>query len=249
MSRLQAILERYRVSADPLRTQRRIELVAIALGLLLCLQLAFFGVRLATLRAPEPLAPAADSMRVPLVLSPDTVAADERGEIVARPLFWSSRRPASTGEDEEEPPPVAGAGPLRDVKQVGIFGSGDDAGIIALVKGKKRRILLGETVNGWTLESIRSTESQFSNGERSETLTLEPGKVKTTPNPAVKYVMPSGTARKSLTPIVGAPGTRPVQPQSGSPGKTGAAPGAKSKADDEPGLGLGQSGWRQPASE
>ena len=46
MSWLGAIRQRYAVSTDPLRTQRKIELVLLLLALLLCLQLTFGGERL-----------------------------------------------------------------------------------------------------------------------------------------------------------------------------------------------------------
>lgn len=52
MSRWKSIVNRYRVSEDPLRTLRRIELLALLLGLLLCLQLAWGSFRLATMAAP-----------------------------------------------------------------------------------------------------------------------------------------------------------------------------------------------------
>ena len=110
MSWLQAIGGRYRVSEDPLRTLRRIELLAVLLGFLLCLQLAYGALRLVAMAAPEPVAPAADSLQVPAVLSPAVVAAAERNEIVSRPLFWSSRRPVDKVATLAEP---AGAGAQR----------------------------------------------------------------------------------------------------------------------------------------
>ena len=149
MSLLHAIRKRYSVTADPLRTQRRIELAAVLLGCLLCLQVAYDGVRLLTLEMPEAVEPAADSMRVPGVRTSETVAASERRELVGRPLFWAGRRPVEVVDiPEDTPAEDATASELRDVKQVGVFGSGEEAGIIALVKGKKRRILLGETLDG-----------------------------------------------------------------------------------------------------
>ena len=175
MSWLQAIGGRYRVGEDPLRTLRRIELLAVLLGFLLCLQLAYGALRLVAMAAPEPVAPAADSLQVPAVLSPAVVAAAERNEIVSRPLFWSSRRPvdqvAVLANPDGQP------GELQGVQLVGLFGSGEQAGIIALVKGEKRRILLGDTVEGWTLKSITPYELVVSDGERTETLALLAGNV------------------------------------------------------------------------
>lgn len=179
MSRWKSLVNRYRASEDPLRTLRRLELLALLLGLLLCLQLAWGGVRLATMAAPDPVAPAADSLQVPAVLAHEVVNARARNEIISRPLFWSSRRPvdavATVLESTSQP------GGLQGVKLLGLFGSGDQAGIIALVKGQKRRILLGEAVEGWTLASITPTALVVANGERTETLVLQPVPVTASP--------------------------------------------------------------------
>ena len=56
MSWMHNIIQRYRVSEDPLRTLRRMEMVALLLVMLLCLQLAVGGFGLAALTGPEPKA-------------------------------------------------------------------------------------------------------------------------------------------------------------------------------------------------
>lgn len=228
MSWLETIGSRYRVSGDPLRTLRRIELVAVLLGLLLCLQLALGALGLATLSAPDPVTPAPDSLRVPPVLSPVSVAASERNEIINRPLFWSSRRPVEAVATVVEP--EAKAGELKGVKLVGLFGSGERAGIIALVKDKKRRILLGDEIEGWTLKSVTPFELVVANGERTETLALERGKIKAPP------------AGKSKSPEQGRVGQVQAYPDSpASPAGSGAgakagtgATGAGAKSGGKP---------------
>jgi hypothetical protein len=179
MSWLQMLRNRYRVTGDPLRTLRRIELFAVLLALLLCLQLALGALRLVTVAAPEAVTPAPDSLQVPAVLGPAVVAASERNEIITRPLFWSSRRPFEAVATLAEPDTQAGE--LKGIELVGLFGSGDQAGIIALVKGEKRRILLGDVVEGWTLKSISPSELVVTNGDRTETLALQRGQVKAAP--------------------------------------------------------------------
>ena len=181
MNWLRQLGSRYRVGDDPLRTLRRIELVTLLLGLLLCLQLAWGALRLVTQAAPEPLAPAADSFQVPPVVAPAVVAAAGRNEILSRPLFWSGRRPVEQVATRTDDGGQAGSlpGELSDVKLLGLFGSGKQAGIIALVQDQKRRILLGDTVQGWTIESITPFALVLSNGERSETLVLQQGTVTT----------------------------------------------------------------------
>lgn len=216
MSWLENIGKRYRVSGDPLRTLRRIELVAVLLGLLLCLQLALGGLRLVSLSAPDPVTPAPDSLRVPMVLSPLLVAASERNEIISRPLFWSSRRPLEEVATLAEP--EAKAGELKGVKLVGLFGSGEQAGIIALVKGQKRRILLGDVVEGWTLKSVTPFELVVVDGDRTKTLALERGQIK---------AAPAGKSNDK-SPEHGRAGQVPAYP--GSP----AAPAASEKNSGKP---------------
>ena len=59
MSWLRAMASRYRVSDDPLRTVRKIELLVLLLAALLCLQLGYSTFRFMTLAAPVPVVPAA----------------------------------------------------------------------------------------------------------------------------------------------------------------------------------------------
>jgi hypothetical protein len=192
VSWLHAIIQRYRVSEDPLRTLRRIEMIALLLGVLVCLQLAYGAIQLAAISGPDPVQPAPDSLQVPAVLGPAVVAANERNEIITRPLFWAGRQPADAVETQEEP--KGKAGELKGVKLVGVFGSGERAGIIALVKGKKQRILVGERLEGWTLESIEAGEIVLANGQRSESLTLQRGSVLKAA-PATKKAPAAATGR------------------------------------------------------
>ena len=61
---------RYTQHTDPLRTQRRLELVALLLVMFICLQLVAGLVGLAVSTGPGPIEPAADSLRVPAVSAP-----------------------------------------------------------------------------------------------------------------------------------------------------------------------------------
>ena len=166
------VRSRYRVAADPLRTERKVELAALVLGLLLCLQLLYSGVRLVMDPAFAAVAPAADVLQVKRVDSPATVATSQSDEIRSRPLFWQTRRPIQSIAVA----PDAGskrAGPLKEVKLLGVFGSGDTAGIIVLVKDKKQRILQGESVQGWTLDEVEPNRVVLVDGGRSEELVLK----------------------------------------------------------------------------
>lgn len=175
MTGWRALRERYAVTADPLRTQRRLELVALLLAVVICVQLVAGLVGLTVTAGPAAIEPAADSLRVPPVTEPRVLAARERNDILSRPLFWVGRRPLEAVALAEEPGASgAGSEELSAVKLVGVFGDGDTAGVIVLVKDKKQRILRGEAVEGWSLKSIEPTgEAVFSRGARRETLSLQ----------------------------------------------------------------------------
>jgi hypothetical protein len=176
MSTRVSLLDRYRVAGDPLRSERRVELIALAVTALLLLQLLYSVVRVSFLAEPEPIAPSLDSLEDLGLMQVVALDAAMREEIVNRPLFWPGRQPLSAqpdGSGESAAAEGAKQSELDEVKLVGVFGGGDSAGIIALVKGKKRRILLGGDLNGWTLESVEPGAVVFANGERHGGLTLE----------------------------------------------------------------------------
>ncbi len=182
MSGWRALRERYTQSADPLRTQRRLELVALLLGLFICLQLVAGFIGLAVSTGPGAIEPAADSLRVPAVSAPAVVAAAERNEIISRPLFWVGRRPIEVVAAIKDPDAARGGNvELKEVKLVGLFGGGETAGAIVLVKGKKQRILRNESLEGWTLETIGPEEAVFTRGARREALGLERASVNSDP--------------------------------------------------------------------
>ena len=178
MKLLERVRARYAVTVDPLRSERRVEAVLVALGFALCLQLLYSGARLALMSSPEAILPAEDALRAAAPGSLAAVTAEQSDEIRRRPLFWQDRRPlasdasvAVTEEAAEE------AGEIKGVKLVGVFGSGDSAGVIAVVKGKKQRILQGDAVQGWTLESVAPDRAVLATGDRRAELLLKQGKV------------------------------------------------------------------------
>jgi hypothetical protein len=175
MSLLAKLRERYKVQVNPLRAERRVELLVLGLVLLLLLQLAYSIFQLATIARPEPILPAIDSTGEGGALWVEGVTEAASQEVRARPLFWTSRRPYSPEPEEtlvEEAP--AETGELKEIKLVGIFGAGDSAGIITLVQGKKQRILLGEEIGGWKLDAIEQDQAEFSSGGRTRKLTMKP---------------------------------------------------------------------------
>lgn len=167
--------ERYRVAEDPLRTERRAELLVLVLAALLCLQLFYSVLRLVTLSAPEPVAPAAGSLEVADVGARADVSEAESELMKSRPLFWRTRRPAAASVVAA---PVAKEAPAKSgnidkVKLRGVFGSGDSAGIIAQVGEKQRRIRVGDVVEGWTLVAVKPDRGVFENGGRKWEMILK----------------------------------------------------------------------------
>ncbi len=170
-------VNRYRVAEEPLRSERRVELLLLVVGGLLCLQLLYSGVRLARLSAPPSIPPAAESLEVATVGERADVTESESELLRSRPLFWRTRRPteaaATTAVVKQEDTAKSGNGNIDKVKLRGVFGSGDSAGIIALVNGKKRRIRVGDTVEGWTLIAVKSDRGVFDNAGRKSQLMLK----------------------------------------------------------------------------
>lgn len=198
MKLLERVRARYAVTADPLRSERRVEAMLVVLGFALCLQLLYSGARLAFVSRPAAVMPAEDALRAAAVDSLATVTAEQSDEIRRRPLFWQDRRPlendASVAAVSEEA--AEEAGEIKGVKLVGVFGSGDSAGVIALVKGKKQRILQGDAVQGWTLESVAPDRAVLVTGDKREELFLKQGKV-------IAVMQPQPMVKSGVTPVKG----------------------------------------------
>jgi hypothetical protein len=170
------IYDRYMASGGARRAERLIELVTIGLAILLLLVLLLSGLRLAILSTPQAIPPAIDGISDAQLMSVERVSAAQSDEIRARPLFWVSRRPlagAVAGIDGSGNP-AAKPGSLEGVQLLGLFGSGETAGIIAIIDQQQRRVLLGGQVAGWTLDSIQRNSVEFTNGDRREKLVLLP---------------------------------------------------------------------------
>jgi hypothetical protein len=106
--------------------------------------------------------------------------------------------------------------------------------------------LLGDSVEGWTLKSIRPSELVVANGERTETLALQRGKVKATSAGNGAGKNNSKSREQGLVGQVKAyPGnpTPPAGPGAGTKAAatTGSKPAA-GQAEPEPSLGLGPQG-------
>ncbi|HEY6131700.1 MAG TPA: hypothetical protein VIV27_06750 [Halioglobus sp.] len=172
MTWLLSVRDRYRVAVDPLRTERRIELAVLLAALLFFLQLGYGAFRLAIMSTPDPVLPTADSLQVQRPLSLSTITDEQSNDIRNRPLLWPARRPLETvgsesvGENVQEQE-------FKDIKLLGVFGSGASVGIIARVNNNIRRLHLGEDVGGWKLKSVRGSDVVFTAGSRQAKLVLQ----------------------------------------------------------------------------
>jgi hypothetical protein len=216
VSLLASVKARYAPVADPLRSERRVELVVVVLLVLLLLQLLWAGGRLLLARDIAPVAPAPDSLRVAELPTPAVVSAEDSAAVQSRPLFWAERRPVEGSlaivEAEAEAAAKEKAAPkMKDVALLGIFGSGGSGGAIVAVKGKQRRVTVGEAVEGWRLQSVAANEAVFVSGGQRDARELLP-----------RVIAPQVDAAGDIIP----PGA----------GQGGAAAG---EADEEPQLSLG----------
>jgi len=98
---------------------------------------------------------------------------------VERPLFLPDRRPSATevpalGQTVVQVTPAEAAREIEGVTLLGVFSSSDASGLILSERGLgKRRLVEGETLQGWTLVGIESRAAIFSDGARTERLEME----------------------------------------------------------------------------
>jgi pyruvate/2-oxoglutarate dehydrogenase complex dihydrolipoamide acyltransferase (E2) component len=172
VSRLQSLAQRYRVVSDPLRTERRLELLLLLLLALLLLLVVYGVLRLALLSAPATVLPAADTLEVGNIAPRFQPDAADSSEIRSRPLFWPGRRPQEAVAASPEQPEKTNS-ELKGVKLVGVFGAGDSAGIIVQGKNGKRRLLVGQEMDGWELASVNSNEVTLTRSGETRSLLLK----------------------------------------------------------------------------
>jgi hypothetical protein len=172
---LSEVMVRYQVAENPLKAERRVELLAVILLLILGLQIVLACVSMLGARSVALILPSEDVLTVGALEQVALVNAAARNEIVSRPLFWEGRSPVSTAEvDVVEPDQTEPAEKkIKGVKVVGIYGSGTAGGAIVRVKGAKRRVAIGEEINGWVLDTVSTNSVRFVKGASSDELMLQ----------------------------------------------------------------------------
>ncbi len=190
------LLTRYQVQQNPLKTERRIELVVLALLALLLVSLVFGGLRLVASSGLEPVFPSVDSLAVQTLQLGEGLTAEQAAEILNRPLFWQSRRPLVPPPKVIAKPKAKAPKKLEGITLLGVYGAGDGLGLIATVDGAFTRINKGQSVKGWQFSAYKDGAAVFVNGGRSTQLPLE------LTAPSVKVVTASPSASK---PAAGAP--------------------------------------------
>ncbi|MCX2972158.1 hypothetical protein EYC87_00980 [Halieaceae bacterium IMCC8485] len=167
---------RYQGLSDPLRTERRVELIVLIFLVLLLLQFGWGSYRALFPPIPDPVRPMRDSLQVANVQGLSVVSPEQRAQIRQRPLFWASRAPVVLEPVKPEPEPkkanTAKPGKIENVKLAGVFGGGDTGGVIVISKGKKRRLAVGEELDGWKLQSVEAFSANFGSGDQQATLAL-----------------------------------------------------------------------------
>ncbi len=227
-------LSRYRGLVDPLRTERRVEGAVVILLLLLGLQLLWGAYRTLAPALPEPVLPTAEALTVQNLRATQVPAPEMRGEIRQRPLFWVTRRPSESAARDNANAAMAEQaladsepGDIEGLQLAGVFGTGKSAGVIVLATEKKRkhRVMVDEEVNGWTLQSVTTTEALFSRNGQRATLALQRGNILATePAPVAE---PAAEAEKTIQ-----------QQRAGAP-EQGQTPAKKTKGSRRPAAGDG----------
>ena len=123
--------------------------------------------------------------------------------ILERPLFAPDRRPPPPPPPPAPPVTAPPPDPLDNIQLSGIF-TGANAGIIARVDGKTRRVRVNESVGAWTLKSVSGREVTFAQGNNSRQLRLNYSRlgppVVQAAAPGSATVVPGQSASGSLAP-------------------------------------------------
>ena len=154
--------------------EQNLKLAAIGLSGLLILQLLWSGARLLLVSAPDPVAPV-ESVLQPGLINYRAPAPTAASEVVSRPLFWQGRNAFvydPSFESVEDGPAAPASDAINKVKLVGLY-SGHNPGVIVMLRGKRHRVSVNESLEGWTLSLMNANEAVFENGGDTRTIELQ----------------------------------------------------------------------------
>lgn len=163
---------------------RSLRQLAVLVTVLLALQLLWSVFSWIRLAPPDPISPAhsvlqfdgTDDENGALTGQEDAVAVEPLQNLSARPLFWAGRMPfvpLLENEATAEQVKPRGRSSIQDAKLLGVYGAGNHRGIIVSLAGERRRILMGQEVDGWTLSMLAADGAIFENGSQTTTIDLE----------------------------------------------------------------------------
>ncbi|MEQ9465304.1 MAG: hypothetical protein RJQ10_16705 [Haliea sp.] len=164
--------------------------LSLAAGMLFAALVVVFllGAILVILRQPPAAIPPSPSTLTAVSIElPAPGLSENAGEMLARPLFWNTRRPEPEKGPAEAPVPVLGPDVLDNVRLLGMFAAGDNAGVIINVAGQRQRLLVGQELQQWTLRKLSAAGAIFvatDDASVERTLPLEHAQVTPAPRSA-----------------------------------------------------------------
>ena len=210
-----AIRRRYRDVQEPLRSERRVELLLIALAGVVALQLIAFAWHYIGGRTTPSIAPAADSLLVAQRLGPGSISAAQSRMLQARPVFWASRRPVPEAL-LSEPAPAAedtavDAQALEDFALSGVLAAGAQGQALVTHKGASLRLAIGEAIEGWTLTQVLPDTAVLVSASGREVYTLAP--VAIPEGAIIEGAIPGGASPEGAVPKGTDPSGQPAPAQ------------------------------------
>jgi hypothetical protein len=222
---LNAVTARYTQASEPLRTERRVEILAVLVLLLIGLQLLSLAAGSLFERRIDPVLPTPDSLQIADATGMARVEAGDTRDLLARPLFWVSRRPEQGALVEPEIEEVQASGSaapkLKELRITGVFGAGAAGGAIVNYRGQLRRVRVGEELDGWTLDSVSPTAVSFASAGVVDSRDLLPASLS-----AIEGAAAEGASEGSgaASPAAQQGGTGAQDGASGSEGDVPASP-------------------------
>jgi len=175
---IERLRKRYAVPHEPLRSERRVELAVLVLALFVVLQLLILLGRYVATGQVRAVPPAPDSLSLVSRRQVVTPTPQQSLEVLARPVFFASRRPADPLAEglaaETEEGSAKKAGTLQGLKVLGILENGDRSRVIVSFRGEQQRLLKGESIDGWQLIDVSPGRVVLESGDRRDERRLSP---------------------------------------------------------------------------